>query len=300
MDFDVIKTFLQVMELNNFTKSAEILFCTQAAVSIRIRKLEKYLGVQLFERTGKAIIPTDAAKAFHPYAVKILKTLDQGRDIARDSQLLSETSIKITSSHTPGGYLLPKLIYEFNHEYPNIHITNHVQYSKRVIRDIENQVYDLGFISQPQKVDQSVLDLVPLIDDPLAIVVSHDHPWAKRKSIEISELAEERFLLSNPNSTLIDYIQLKGNCSLRKKNMVVMGNLEAIKQSVHNNFGVSILSKFSVATEINHGLLTEVTLEDSITLTRKIFYAKRKGHELSPTLTRFLESVKASCLLRNV
>ncbi len=300
MDFDVIRTFLKVMETNNFTKSAEILFCTQATVSIRIRKLEKHLGVTLFDRTGKNIIPTEAAMAFCPYAQKILDTLEAGRSHTRDTQLLSETAIKITASHTPGGYLLPKLIFNFNQDYPHIHITNHVQYSKKVMRDIENQVYDLGFISQPSSVDKSVLDLEPLIDDPLVVVVANTHPWATRDSVDIGEIANERFLLSNPNSTLIDYIQAKGKCQLKQKNLVVMGNLEAIKQSVCNNFGVSILSHLSVDTEIRHGIIKEVALNNRMHLTRKIFYVKRKGHELSPVLLKFLESVKAACLLQEM
>lgn len=72
MNFDLLKTFIVLAELKNFTKTAEQLNVVQSTVSSRIKELETYLGKSLFVRYNKGIVLTNAGEAFLLYAKRIL------------------------------------------------------------------------------------------------------------------------------------------------------------------------------------------------------------------------------------
>ena len=75
MDIELIKTFLEVKDCRHFGKAAENLYLTQAAVSTRVRQLERYFGVTLFHRARNNIQLTLAGERLIPHAESMLNTL---------------------------------------------------------------------------------------------------------------------------------------------------------------------------------------------------------------------------------
>mgnify|MGYP002616089857 CR=1 FL=1 len=74
MDFREINTFIHVANQESFSKAADVLGYTQAAVSIQIKQLESELGTRLFDRIGKHISLTHQGKAFYQYALRITRS----------------------------------------------------------------------------------------------------------------------------------------------------------------------------------------------------------------------------------
>ena len=74
-----VAAFIKVVEFNNFTKAAESMGYSQAAVTAQIKALEKELGVFLFDRMGKRICLTQEGKAFLPYAYNMLKAEEEAK-----------------------------------------------------------------------------------------------------------------------------------------------------------------------------------------------------------------------------
>ena len=75
-----VATFVKIVEFNNFTKAADSLGYSQAAVTAQIKSLEKELGVPLFDRVGKRIFLTQAGKTFLPYAIDLLKAEEAAKN----------------------------------------------------------------------------------------------------------------------------------------------------------------------------------------------------------------------------
>ena len=73
MELPQLVTFCQVAEQERFTKAAETLFLTQAAVSQQIEALEQELGVRLFERGARGIAVTDAGRELHRHATDLIR-----------------------------------------------------------------------------------------------------------------------------------------------------------------------------------------------------------------------------------
>ena len=246
MDIDIIQTFLIIAKNNSFTKASEEMFCTQAAISMRIQRLESYLGCDLFCRTSKRPQLTKDGQLFLPYAQQISNTLINAKEHLLQARLMEHSEITITSSNTPGTYMLPNMLFLFRQKYPFITIVNHVQYTKDVIHNVLNKTYPLGIVSQPYLSETEDILCEPIMEDPLVVVVNSEHPWAAKKRIFLREMVDEVFLISNPNTSIITYLEKMGNFKFNAKNLYIVGGIEAIKQSIYDNLGISVISENAV------------------------------------------------------
>lgn len=294
MNIETLKTFLILAENNNFTKTSEALFCTQAAVSLRIKNLESYYGAKLFSRDNKDVKLTEAGKELLPYAKKII-------DISNEAKLkisllndLKEQKIHLLCSSTPGTYILPEIIYKFNQKFPYISILNDVKYTKDVIENIKNNTSSFALISQPEFFDTEDLTCEAIGQDPIVLFVGKEHPWKDKKSISITDLKNSNFLISNPKTSIIKYIENLGNFKFKKENIFTIGNIEAIKQGVISNIGVSVLSYYSIKNEINYGLVNVIPFKENIEMNRKIYLIKNKDYKYSTSEEVFIDFLKDS------
>ena len=180
MDLESLESFLEVEKHKNFTKAAESMFCTQAAVSMRIKRLETALECGLFKRCGRRVELTREGEIFLPYARQMVNTWKSASEHLLQTRLMEESEIRITSSSTPGTYIIPSLIYLFRQSYPYITVINHIQYTRSAISDVIGGNFSLGIISQPASVGTDVLCCEPLMEDPLVLVVHPQHPWAEK------------------------------------------------------------------------------------------------------------------------
>ncbi|MBN1068923.1 LysR family transcriptional regulator [Clostridium botulinum] len=278
MNIQNIKTFLILSENKNFTKTSEELFCTQAAVSLRIKSLESYFNTKLFSRDNKDVKLTEAGKEFLPYARKILESTNEAKLKISLLNDLKEQKINISCSSTPGTYILPDIIYKFNLKHPYISILNDVKYAKDVIQNIKDNVCSIGLISQPEFFDDDLICEV-IGEDPLVLLVGNNHPFTKKKSISINDLKNSTFLISNPKSSITKYLESIGNFKFNSEKIYTIGNIEAIKQGVISNIGVSALSYYSVKNELNYGLIKSIPFKENIKISRKLYLIKNKNYK---------------------
>src|SRR5215212_6062600 len=123
MDTRQLASFCTVVEQQSFSLAAEQLGVTQPAVSLQIRSLEKRLGVQLLDRSGRRVEPTDAGRRLYRSALRLL---------AQEEQLLAELGeeaegeltgrLEIGASTGPGGTVLPVVLAEFQEAHPAVHV----------------------------------------------------------------------------------------------------------------------------------------------------------------------------------
>ncbi|MBC1436376.1 LysR family transcriptional regulator [Listeria rocourtiae] len=148
--FELLETFMAVYENNNFTKAANELFVSQPTISVHIEKLEKQIGVVLFERTGnKKIIPTSAA---HLLYKNTRKAQNNWNNIINEVVSLGNGSnriLKISASKTIGDYIIPKIWYELQKEYPNINFEITITNSENVFQSVYMLDADIGLVESP-------------------------------------------------------------------------------------------------------------------------------------------------------
>ena len=108
-----MKIFTTVYRCGSVTRAAQELHLAQPSLSVAIRELEEHYGVRLFERTGRAISPTQAAGALYGYASHIVSLFDDMEKQMRNWDTLGV--LRLGASVTIGTHILPDLILSLIH-----------------------------------------------------------------------------------------------------------------------------------------------------------------------------------------
>lgn len=201
MDIQHIKYFLAVVETESFSRAAEKLYVTQPILSRCIRNLEEELGAPLILRSSRSFSLTDTGKVLYQYGRQLV---EQYQDIYRRIQDIQSAEVGEVRIVCPGVLLdmyFPKLISQYQKEYPNIKISIQERESRPTAATVLNRGADLGLVMLPVE-NQTELNVYPIITDEVQVVVPEAHPFAKKPFIHIRELQDVNIITYNSNATL--------------------------------------------------------------------------------------------------
>ena len=157
---DLLRAFVTVAETQNFTRAGEVLFRTQAAVSMQIRRLEEQLGSALFERDSRGTALTDQGKFLLSYAKRILQLneLLESLELGRASRL-----IRFGAPDDYATILLPKVLRIFSETFPAVQVEIVCAASSDLLREMKQQNLDLVLtVSRPSPVLKGFASRQPL------------------------------------------------------------------------------------------------------------------------------------------
>lgn len=271
------------------TETAEKLYCTQPAVSIKIKKLEDELNTVLFERINNRLYLTEQGKIFKQYTAQILQLITTSKEHLHQYDDPNTGKIHFGASHFVGVHLLPKIIAEYKKSYPQVELSLDILPSQQLIQKLDNHQIDFVIMSDQVHFDPQHYHREPIFTDELILVVSPANPLAKQTACKLEELIHHTFLIKpNQSETRKFLFQHLDESLWQKLKLMEINSLEGIKYSVMHNLGVSIISRIAVENELNAGLLVEVKLENRL-FTRGINYVYQQGKFLSPAAQTFLE-----------
>jgi LysR family transcriptional regulator, low CO2-responsive transcriptional regulator len=268
-----LETFSKAAELSSFTAAAKALGVSQAAVSQRVQALEQALSTQLFQRQGGHVFLTEAGHRLYTYAQRILALYQEAvRDITgRQQPLVGE--LLLASSSVPGEHLLPGLLARFRERHPHVQVRATVTDSRTVLDQVERGQCHLGLTGG--KGDSPHLEYRNFACDSLVLVVPADHPWGRRKSVSLSQLAEQPLILREAGSgsrwCLEEALARAGRSANDLQVALELGSNEAIKEAVQRGLGLAILSTHTVEKETRaDGPLRSLRVA-SLSLERQMF-----------------------------
>ena len=153
VDIELIKTFLEVKDCRHFGKASENLYLTQAAVSTRVRQLERYFGVTLFHRTRNNIQLTSAGERLVPHAENMLNTLRMAK---QDVALASEQVTQISIAGTPNTWdvYIHDAISKIYIDQPHISLIAEILSREQLTRQLLERTLDFAILFDPPKVDE--------------------------------------------------------------------------------------------------------------------------------------------------
>ena len=196
MELRQLETFVAVAEEGSFTRAADRLHVVQSAVSAGVRKLERELGVALFDRSTHRVALSDAGRALLPEARTTLAaaaaardSVDQVRGGLRGTVVLG--TMQAQGMHTVS---VPGLLAAFRARYPGVTVNvRHAGGSAAMADELREGRLDLAFLALPGRGCPG-LELVPLTREPIALVVPAGHRLAARSAVELAELQEETLI----------------------------------------------------------------------------------------------------------
>lgn len=201
MDLQQMEYVLAVAKYRNFTLAAESCFISQSSLSLQISKLEKELGVRLFDRTTRSIRITQAGHAFVQQATEILQSSDRLQQTMSDYSGLLRGTINIGAITALEKIGFSDLIADFYARYPGLTLNITHEKSVTLLEALEHREIDLAFLAQPPSGSFPNIHFEHMGTDEYVLLVPDDHPLANRETVDLSLLKDERFILHHPDQT---------------------------------------------------------------------------------------------------
>src|SRR6266403_3246987 len=160
--------------------------------SRQIRDLQDEIGFCLLERTAKSVRLTDAGRAFLDNARALLQNADEAVTKARAVASAEPTELQVGHSPTLTVEILPKILRAFHWALPNMHVRLHDFSSKDILERIRDGRLQLGLIVAPTKARElHDLRYEELFHERVCVAVAPQHPFARRRSVPLIEVAAE-------------------------------------------------------------------------------------------------------------
>jgi len=243
--FRQLEIFESIARLGSFTRASEELYLTQPTVSMQMKKLTDIVGVPLVEQVGKKVLLTEDGKELAQASRDIFAILDRYTMSVAQRRGLEKGRLKLMAI-TTASYFAPRLLGEFSKLHPGIEVSLRVTNKEQVLASMADNLDDLYLLGTPPE----EIDVVatPIMDNPIVVLASPDHPLAGKKRLTLARLAEEPWIMREAGSGTRKAIEgLFHDHGLDIRPRLELGSNEAIKQAILAGLGISALSCHALA-----------------------------------------------------
>lgn len=290
MDIHQLRVFASVFKNRSFSKASLDLHLTQPTISNHIKALEDEFACRLFDRMGRTIIPTKEAEVLYSQSTEIIEKAEALKDALGELKKEATGKLIIGASTIPGVYLMPRIMTEFQKKYPAISFQILIADSRGILDSISKHELLLGIVGAKLGNDQ--IDYTPFVEDELIVVSAPS--MTEKSTIMLRELLALPMVFreegSGTRKEAEKFLEMKGIALEDLKIAGIFGSTDAVKQAVKAGLGVSILSKFSIADELEHKLLKELHLTD-IEMKRNFYIVTHKKRTLPHLYDIFLQHI---------
>ncbi|MGP9809024.1 LysR substrate-binding domain-containing protein [Halomonas sp. AOP12-C2-37] len=198
--FRQVDAFRALMTSKTMTGAAYQMSITQPAVSRLISDLEVALGLQLFERYGPRIRPTNAAIRLIEEVDRVYFSLDYIQNVAQTIHRFPEDPIRIAAPPFLSYGFVARLISHLSSTYPGLVISLHTDSSRAVAEQVSRGQHDIGFCTLVSA--EHNLRVLYRSSVNAVCVLPARHPLARLRSIHVNDLAQERLVVLGPSGTI--------------------------------------------------------------------------------------------------
>lgn len=287
-----LQAFLAVYRLRKLSAAAAQLFVTQSAVSVLIRQLEEGLGVRLFERTTRALQPTQAAQEAAVLAERILRDVGALSSGFRDLRELRRGQVSVVITPTLAGMLMPRIVQAFRADHPDIVLRVDDCAPDQFLSRIVGEHVDFG-IGTPEHAANAV-NQQTLLRDHLALVCLPDHPLAKARRVRWADLEGHNVITGRPGygvRSLVDLSAAQAGVSLRVVNEVSFQST-SLWMTACGLAPCIMPSAYALQSAYRDQLVVKVLQEPRVS--RDIYIVTKRDRHLSPACEAFIAAARGS------
>lgn len=279
-----LRCFVEVYHCRKISTAAERLFVTQSAVSLSLRQLEHTLGVQLFERTTRALRPTEAARSALPLAERALQDIQRLVSGLGDLTGLREGRVRIAATPSIAANILPALVASFGAQHPGLVIEIDDCPPEQLLARVLSEAADLA-LGTPDRPTSDVTTEV-LARDAMCVICRDDDPLLALRRLTWAALRERPLITVRSGDgirRLFDDAVARAGIDLRPAFEVRLLNTALAMTA--QGLGVAVLPGLLVAHSPYTGLTVRRLTHPVIP--RSILMARLSGRPPSPAITAF-------------
>src|SRR5438067_1542115 len=278
MDTRQLAAFCAVVERKSFSQAAERLGVTQPAVSLQVRSLEKRLGRQLLDRSGRRVEPTEAGLALYRGAQRLL---------ALEDQLLEELeageggelggTLEVGASTGPGSTVVPVLLCEFQRRNPGVAVSLSISDTQSVVDRVADRELELGVVGAARRHRGVVFE--PFFRDEVVLACPPDHRFAGR-TISLDDLREEPLVVMQEGAgvrqVIEDELRRAGTRLRDLEPRLQLGLQESARSAVTAGHGITFISRLAVEADLAAGVIATARVR-GLDPVREILLARASG-----------------------
>jgi DNA-binding transcriptional LysR family regulator len=262
MDTRQLAAFCAVVERRSFSQAADRLGVTQPAVSLQVRALEKRLGAQLLDRSGRRVEPTEAGWRLYRGAQRLLQLEEQLLDeVAAEGAGALSGELSIGASTGPAAIVVPLLLCEFQRRNPDVKVALEVHDTQAVVELVAERELELGIVGAARR--HRGVRFEPILRDEVILICPPGHPFAGR-TVSVDELRGASLIVMQDGAgvrqVVEDELQRMGTRLRDLDVRLVLGLQESVRSAVQAGFGVTFISRTAVESELAAGLVAEARL----------------------------------------
>lgn len=245
MNIRDLRYVVAVADLQHFGQAAKRCHVSQPTLSGQIKKLEEQLGVQLFERTNRRVMPTDICSDILILARRILQEVDNINAIAESSLNPLAGKFRLGAFPTLATYVFPELVQKVKEIMPELKLILIEEKTEQLIDKLKNGEIDAALLALP--VPNDFLLSKKLFDDEFYLAVQPDHELASLKSVNPELLAPYHLLLLEEGHCLRD--QALEVCKLHgivEEQDFMATSMETLRQMVKIGMGITFIPKTAI------------------------------------------------------
>jgi DNA-binding transcriptional LysR family regulator len=284
-----LRSFEAVARLRSFSRAAEEMHVTQPTVSKQIRQLTEEVGLPLLEQIGKQVFLTQAGEELYATCAEWLNSWGRFEQSIANLKGLKQGRLRICTVTTTQ-YFMPRVLGPFRVQYPGIDIAMEVVNRDRLLERLSRNEDDLYVMGVPP--EGWDIESEPLIENPLVLLASPDHPMVGRKRIPFAELANEPFLVREQGSgtrMTLERVFKERGVALNVR--MELGSNEAIKQAVAGGLGLAVVSLSTLNLDPSARELVVLDVE-GFPIQRYWYVVRPKGKQLSVVAGTFLDFLR--------
>lgn len=245
MNIRDFKYICAVADLQHFGKAAESCHVSQPTLSGQIKKLEEHLGVKIFERTNRRVMPTDIGLEIITHAHQILREVDQIQDLSESAQDPLSAKFRLGAFPTLASYIFPNLVSGIKDTMPKLRLALLEEKTAILIKKLRAGEIDAALLAMPVKDD--FFESTKLFIDEFMLATPPDHELACAHPIKPSALSNYRVLLLEEGHCLRDQaLDVCEDNGINETQDFRATSLETLRQMVKAGSGITFMPKIAI------------------------------------------------------
>ena len=288
-----LRSLAEAVRGGTMRAASENLNVAPSSISRQIAQLEEELGVTLIERNRTPLKLTEAGELALRYYREFMTQQEAFISQVGDLKRLKGGTVKLAVGEALIGDPLQSVLEQFMSEYPDIRVFVRTAGTADVVSLVLDDEAHMGMVFQPEP--DAKIRVRASSDQPLKAIVNPSHPLARRTSVRLADLADER--LAMPEATfrirqVMRIAESQEHVFLRP--VMVSNSLMVLKEFVLSGDGIAILPGIAAHSEIADGTLHALSIDHPSLLHTNASVITRLGRQLPVGAVRLLQKIEAT------
>jgi len=292
MNLRELEYLIAVDEERHFHRAAERCFVSQPTLSGQLKKLEEELGVLLIERSSRQVAMTEAGKAVVELARNVLTNTNAIKDIARNFQDPMMGDVRVGIIPTIAPYLLPIIMPHLHNHFKNLKLWLYEYQTHVCLEKLQRSELDCLILALPIENHEFIEQ--DLFREPFRLAVNRDQLLAKKKQINMGDIAHKKLLLLEEGHCLrghiLDVCLLAG---IKEQEHYQATSLETLRHMVGEGMGMTLMPELAVPKKTTKADEIRYIEFSDPKPTRRIGMLYRKNSYREETFNNIVELIKS-------